>query len=76
MVTAYVMVKANTGEASRLQAEIEACPGVEHASIIAGDVDLIARAEVDTTSDVKTLVTDCIQAIDGITNTTTYLAMD
>ena len=74
-VIAYVLVKATTGEADRLKREIEACPGVAHAYIIAGDVDLIARAEVESTGAVKDLVADCIQSIDGVGDTTTYIAM-
>lgn len=75
MVVAYVLVKANTGDADRLRTEIEDCPGVDRAYIIAGDVDLIARAEVTTTGAVKELVTECIQAVDGVADTTTYIAM-
>lgn len=75
MVIAYVLVKANTSEADRLRQAIEDCDGVTNAYIIAGDVDLIARAEVDSTADVKHLVADCIQSIDGIADTTTYIAM-
>lgn len=75
MVVVYVFVKASTGEADRLRAEIEACEGVTRAYIIAGDVDLIARAEVDSTADIKALVTECIQSVDGVADTTTYIAM-
>lgn len=76
MVTAYILIKANTGEADRLREEIAAKEGIERAYIIAGDVDLIARAEVSSTREVKTLVADELQSIDGIAETTTYIAMD
>ncbi len=76
MVTAYVLVKANTGEADRLRRAIAACDGVDEAFIIAGDVDLIARATVESTAEVKTLIADEIQSIDGVADTTTYIAMD
>lgn len=75
MVTAYILIKANTGEADRLKTAVEACDGIEYAYIIAGDVDLIARAEVPSTAAVKALVADELQAIDGIADTTTYIAM-
>ncbi len=75
MVISYVLIKANTGEADRLLEAVKACDGVEQAYIIAGDVDLIAKAEVASTAAVKELVADCIQSIDGVADTTTYIAM-
>jgi len=75
MVRAYVMVKAHTGEADRLKTEIEAIDGVERAHIVAGDVDLIAIADVDSPAAVKDVVVTAIQSIDGVSNTQTYIAM-
>jgi DNA-binding Lrp family transcriptional regulator len=76
MVRAYVMVKARTGEADRLRAEIEAIDGVVEAHIVAGDVDLIASVDVDSPAEVKDVAATQIQAVGGIENTTTYIAMD
>ncbi|WP_136717284.1 Lrp/AsnC family transcriptional regulator [Halorientalis salina] len=76
MVTAYVMVKALSGDADRLQSEIEAVDGVAEASIVAGDVDFIAKVEVDSPAEVKDVAADGIQSIDDIEDTQTYIAMD
>jgi DNA-binding Lrp family transcriptional regulator len=76
MVRAYIMVKAHTGEADRLKTEIEAIDGVEHAHIVAGDVDLITVVDVDSPSAVKDVAATQIQAIEGVENTQTYVAMD
>lgn len=76
MVRAYVMVKAHTGEADRLQEAIEAIDGVERAHIVAGDVDLIAVVEVDTPAGVKEVAATEIQSIDGVSSTQTYVAME
>jgi DNA-binding Lrp family transcriptional regulator len=76
MVTAYVMVKAHTGEADRLKREIEAIDGVAHAHIVAGDVDLIAVVDVDTPGEVKDVAATHVQAVDGVEDTQTYIAMD
>ncbi|RQG98819.1 Lrp/AsnC family transcriptional regulator [Natrarchaeobius oligotrophus] len=76
MVTAYVMIKANTGEADRLRDEIRAIDGVESAHIVAGDVDIIAKAQVETPAEVKDIAATRIQGIDGIEGTQTYIAMD
>ena len=76
MVTAYIMVKANTGEADRLKGEIlDLGVGVVDANIVAGDVDFIVKAMVDTPVEVKDIAS-AIQAIDGIEDTQTYIAMD
>ena len=76
MVIAYVMVKAYTGEADRLKREIEAVPGVVSAHIVAGDVDVIARVEVETPADVRQVAATEVQNIDGVEDTTTYIAME
>ena len=76
MVTAYVMVKALTGDADRLKGEIAAVGGVEHVHIVAGDVDLIAKLDVGSPSDVKEIAANKIHAIDGVDSTQTYIAME
>lgn len=76
MVIAYVMVKAHTGEADRLREAIEAIEGVLHAHIVAGDIDFIAKVEVDSPAQVKDVAATEIQAIEGVENTQTYIAMD
>ncbi|WP_276258611.1 Lrp/AsnC family transcriptional regulator [Haloglomus litoreum] len=75
MVRAYVMVKAHTGEADRLLREIEAIDGVVDATVVAGDVDLIAKLDVPSPAEVKTVAADRIQNIDGVEDTQTYVAM-
>ena len=76
MVTAFVMVKANTGEADRLRESIEAIDGVDSAHIVAGDVDVIAKATVESPAAVKEITANQIQAIQGVESTQTYIAMD
>ena len=76
MVTAFVMIKANTGEADRLRDTIEGIEGVESAHIVAGDVDIIAKARVDTPAAVKEIAATGIQGVRGFEDTQTYIAMD
>jgi len=76
MVTAYVMVKANTGEADRLRSEIGETDGVREAFIVAGDVDVIAKVDVESPAEVKDIAANSIQGIDGVEDTQTYIAMD
>jgi DNA-binding Lrp family transcriptional regulator len=76
MVTAYILVKANTGEADRLRDTMRAITGVESVHIVAGDVDFIVKVLVDTPTDVKDIAAESIQSIDGVEDTQTYIAMD
>lgn len=75
-VIAYVLIKANTGEADRLQAAIESIDGVESVHVVAGDVDLIAKTRVESPAAVKRISATDIQGIDGIDGTRTYIAME
>ena len=76
MVVAYVMVKAHTGAADRLRDDIEAVDGVTTAHIVAGDVDVIAKADVGSPEAVKGVAATEIQGLDGVENTRTYVAMN
>jgi DNA-binding Lrp family transcriptional regulator len=76
MVVAYVMVKAHTGEADRLKNDIEATEGVRSAHIVAGDVDLISKVEVDSPAEVKDIAATTIQNLEGVEDTHTYVAME
>ncbi|WP_227353518.1 Lrp/AsnC family transcriptional regulator [Haladaptatus salinisoli] len=76
MVAAYVMVKANTGEADRLKNAVLGIDGVRDAHIVAGDVDLIVKVRVENPAEVKTIAADGIQGIQGVEDTQTYISMD
>lgn len=76
MVIAYVLIKANTGEADRLLTDVSAVDGVVDAHVVAGDVDIIAKIDVDAPTDVKDIVADHIQGIDGVEDTETYISMN
>ncbi|MFC3477388.1 Lrp/AsnC family transcriptional regulator [Halobacterium litoreum] len=74
-VTAYIMVKANTGDADRLLSDIAGIDGVVDAHVVAGDVDIIAKIEVDSPADVKDIAANQIQQTDGVEDTETYISM-
>jgi len=76
VVVAYIMVKAHTGEAEALRQAIADIDGVESVAIVAGDVDLIAKIDVETPADVKTIAAERIQDTDGVEDTRTYVAME
>jgi DNA-binding Lrp family transcriptional regulator len=76
LVHAYVMIKAYTGDADKLKDEIQAIEGVTSSHIVAGDVDLIAKVEVESPAEVKTIAATKIQNLEGVEDTRTYVAMD
>ena len=76
MVTAYVMVKALTGEADRIKQAIEGIDGVVEVHIVAGDVDIIAKLDVGAPGDVKEIAANRIHEVEGVDSTQTYIAMD
>lgn len=74
-VTAYVLVKSNTGEADRVKESIEAIDGVVDGHIVAGDVDFIVKLSVESPARVKDIAASGILGIDGVEDTQTYIAM-
>jgi DNA-binding Lrp family transcriptional regulator len=76
VVRAYILIKAHTGETERLRDQIGEVEGVIDVSIVAGDVDLIAKVEVDSPAAVREVAATTIHQIDGVENTHTYVGMD
>ncbi|QDX40548.1 Lrp/AsnC family transcriptional regulator [Salarchaeum sp. JOR-1] len=76
MVVAYVLIKANSGEADRILGEIADLDGVVDAHIVAGDVDFIAKLDVESPAGVKEVSANGIQRVRGVESTETYLSME
>ena len=75
MVTAYVMIKANTADVKQLGDAIRGVDAVESCHIVAGDVDLIAKLNADYPDGILEVVGEELRALDGIEETRTYLTM-
>ncbi len=76
MVTAYILVKASSGDVDRLKAEMTSVDGsIESVSVVAGDVDYIVKLRVDGPGDLKSTAAS-IHETAGIEDTRTYIAMD
>jgi DNA-binding Lrp family transcriptional regulator len=76
MVTAYILVKTHTGDADRMRNAIAGIDGVVDVSIVAGDVDIIAKVEVESPGAVKSVAADGIHSVNGVDTTQTYVSMD
>ncbi|MFB6117936.1 Lrp/AsnC family transcriptional regulator [Halosegnis sp.] len=75
-VTAYVTVKAHTGDADRLREAIAGIEGVVDVDIVAGDVDFIAKVAVEGPDDVRDIAASKVRTLEGVEDTHTYIAMD
>lgn len=76
MVTAYVMVKANTADVKQLRDAIRSVEAVDSCNIVAGDVDLIAKLQAEDPDGILTVVGEKLRPLDGVEDTRTYLTME
>jgi len=75
MVTAYVMIKANTGDVDRVKGELLDLPGVESVHVVAGDLDFVVKVVADSPADVKDVAATALQDVAGVEDTETYVSM-
>ena len=76
MVHAFIMVKTTAGTSEQLAAPIRDLETVSEAHVVAGDWDLIAEVDADEVYDVLKTASGGIQALEGVTDTKTYISMD
>ena len=71
MVTAYILIQTEVGQAAAVAAKIAQIQGVTTAEDVTGPYDVIVRAEADNVDLLGQLVVARIQNVDGITRTLT-----
>lgn len=76
MVSAYVLVDADVGVATDLQARLRELDTVTDGHVVAGDWDVILEVTAEEVYDVLSMVTDEIQALDGVVDTKTYVSLE
>ncbi|WP_227377430.1 Lrp/AsnC family transcriptional regulator [Haladaptatus halobius] len=76
MVTAYVLIKANVPLVDRIRDTVAELDGVVDAHIVAGDIDVIAKVEVDSPAAVRETVASGVLTINGVESTQTHMAME
>lgn len=76
MVHAFIMVKTTAGTSEELVGPTRELEDVTEAHIVAGDWDIIAEVEADEVYDVLKTASGGIQALEGVTDTKTYISMD
>ena len=71
MVTAYILVQTEVGQAAEVANDIARIKGVQHTEDVTGPYDVIVRAEAHTIDELGKLVVVRVQTVDGITRTLT-----
>ena len=71
MITAYVLIQADVGQAGQVARAAAEIDGVQTAQPLAGRYDVIVRAEARSIDALGRLVVSRIQAINGVTRTLT-----
>lgn len=70
-VTAYLLVQTEVGRAEAVAREIRSIEGIAAADDVTGPYDVIVRAEASTLDELGRMVVSRVQAVPGITRTTT-----
>ena len=70
-VRAYVLIQTEVGKAAAVASQIGALEGIVSADDVTGPYDVVVRVEAASMDELGRLVVGQVQAIDGITKTTT-----
>lgn len=70
-VSAYILIQSEVGKAAAVADLVRAIPGVVAADDVTGPYDVVVRVEAASIDELGRLVVGRVQAIDGITKTTT-----
>jgi len=74
MVTAIVMIKAETSRIPELANQITEMSGVQEVFSVAGRVDLVAIVKVSRNEDLADVISDKMRHLKGIVETETMIA--
>lgn len=76
MVNAYVFVDADVGVATDLLERLRELDAVADGHVVAGDWDVVLEVTGGEVYDVLSMVTDEIQALEGVVDTKTYVSLE
>jgi len=72
MISAYILITMQPGKTDRAIKEMRSIPNIVKISIIAGEYDIVIRAQVRNLEELLE-VTDKLQVVEGISKTTTQI---
>jgi DNA-binding Lrp family transcriptional regulator len=71
VVSAYILLQAEVGQAARVAQEVGGIKGVGSADAVAGPYDVIARADAASLDALAKLVVEQVQDVEAVTRTLT-----
>ena len=72
MITAYILINQKPGNSDKIIEEMRKIENVEKISVVAGEFDIIVRVRIKSL-DKLLKITNKIQLIDGVKETTTQI---
>lgn len=76
MVEAYLLITTPSATSRSVLSKLHEIDAVSQADIIAGEFDIIATVEAESTQDLLTLVTDQIQSLENVGRTRTCIVLE
>ena len=74
--TAYVTLNLSQHHWRTLRSRLQALPGVAHIGLVGGEVDVVLLVRTRDNAELRRLVLDEIQSIDGVVSTRTWLVFE
>lgn len=74
MITAYTMLKVDTGKEKEVFDFVKGLRGVKEATVIYGDYDILVKFEVESTIILSKYILETLRKHPGVITTTTYMA--
>jgi DNA-binding Lrp family transcriptional regulator len=71
VITAYMLIQTEAGQAGAVAAALRDVPGVSEAASVVGPYDVIARAQARNVDELGKLVVAQVQALSGVERTLT-----
>lgn len=74
--SAYVTLNVRQPEWRHIAAQLQALPGIVHIALVGGEFDVILLVRAHDNADLRRLVLDEIQGMDGVISTRTLLVFE
>ena len=74
--TAYVTLNLRQADWRRIREQLQALPGIAHIGLVGGDFDVILLVRARDNEDLRRLVLDEIQGMEGVLTTRTLLVFE
>lgn len=74
--SAYVTLNLRQADWRRIRKQLQALPGVAHIALVGGEFDVILLVRARDNEDLRRLVLDEIQGMDGVLSTRTLLVFE